>query len=260
MLLSPSGSVLTGSRNSVFQSVQSTPPAQSSSGFTLPIPGHLHVAANKRENVALARQLANHKRYICYQLPRYHRCGHLVGRRGEIKDLLLSQQHIDRLGYGTACDGKCAVDHSRCTVAVDRCPMCVSVEECFSVVLKHSCGHLAGVLSSAGSTHSTRLGFHTPCDARCYPVQIDHDVGGACTICSGRHCCMIFGSYGCGHRASVVGQRVIGSNHLLNLGSSLSPCDTRCCFEHQKREIGKTCLRCKPMYVVPRQRRTCSRW
>ena len=253
MPLQPSASPPIGG-SSIFKSVQSNTAAQPSAVIPIANTSPLRIAADQRENVALARQLANHQRYVCYQLPRYHRCGHRMGQgAGEIKDLLLSRQHIDRLGYGTECDAECAVDHSRRTITPERCSLCASVEECFSVVLKHSCGHIAGVMCSAGSDHHSRLGSSEVCDARCHSVQVDQDVGGSCELCNGRHCCMIFGGYACGHRGSVFGHHVVGSNHLMNLGSSLAPCDPRCRFEYQTREIGKRCLRCKPMYMMSGQ-------
>lgn len=147
-------------------------------------PGGLHIAANQRENVALARQVVNHQEYLCYQLPRYYQCGHPVGT----KDLLLSQRHVIRLGYGTACNSNCAVDHSRRTVDSKQCTWCVPVEECFSVVMKHSCGHLAGVLSSAGLTHNRRLGAQTPCNGWCRSLQVSQNVGGACEHCTWGSC------------------------------------------------------------------------
>ena len=171
--------------NSVPPSNTPTVPSGSSINRASATSGHLHIAGNQRENVALARQLANHHQNLCYQLPRYYQCGHPVGPN----DLLLSHRHIARLGYGTACDADCALDYSRRTIDPNRCPWCVSVYDCFSVVMRYSCGHLVGVLASAGQAHNQRLGSQTSCDAWCRPVQVSQDVGGACEQCISAHCC-----------------------------------------------------------------------
>ena len=254
-------STLTLSNHSAFRSVPTNAAAPSPTASALAASGGLRIAADQHSNVALARQLVNHLNYLCYQLPRFHKCGHPVERAGQAaNDLLLSVQHINRLGYGVACDAECAVDYSRRTVDPERCPLCVSVEDCFSVVLKQSCGHLAAVMSSAGPAHVTRLGANEFCDARCRTVQIDQDVGGACLKCSSRHCHMIWESYRCGHSGGVLGQLVIGSNHLRNFGHSFAPCDARCRFSHKKREVGERCIRCKPMHTFAYHKTFYKQW
>lgn len=255
MTLPPTTSIFTTGSDSAFKSVPPATTAPASAGSSLVAPGGLKIPADQRANVALARQLINHQKYLCYQLPRYHQCGHPVDRGGQAAyDLLLSRQHIDRLGYGVECDAECAVDSSRRIVDPGRCPQCIPVEECFSAVLKHSCGHLAGVLSSGGLNHDARLGAHEPCNAQCHSMQIDQNVGGACPRCTSRHCRMIWESYRCGHRGGAISPLVIGWNHLRNLENSAAPCDARCRFAHQKIEVGARCLRCKPLYVSAYER------
>lgn len=171
--------------NSIPPSNAPTIPPGSPTNRTPATSGPLHIAANQRENVALARQLTNHQQCLCYQLPRYYQCGHPAGP----SDLLLSHTHIARLGYGTACDADCAVDYSRRTIdPKQRCPGCFVVDECFAVVMRLSCGHLAGVFSSAGRAHDQRIGMQMSCDAWCHSVQVLQEVGGACELCTFAHC------------------------------------------------------------------------
>ncbi len=231
---------------SAFKSVPlsvAVPPVSSGSTSKSTSPGSLRIAANQRENFALARQLANHQQYLCYELPRYYRCGHPAGTT----DVLLSQKHINKLGYGIACDSSCAVVHSRRTINTERCPWCVPVDECFSVVMRHSCGHLAGVFASSGRVHSQRIGAQASCDPWCRAVQVNQEIGGACVQCTWGHCCMIWEKYRCGHRGGVLGHHVVGPHHILKLGSDLAPCGARCNFRHREREVGDKCLQCKPM-------------
>ncbi|RYO81723.1 hypothetical protein DL762_006967 [Monosporascus cannonballus] len=245
MAVPPTATVPANS-HSAFQSVPPTPaPAVSSSGLPTATSGQLRIAASQAENVALAQQLANHQQYLCYQLPHYYQCGHRVGSTS----LLVGRKHINMLGYGTPCDADCAVDYSRRVIDPKRCPWCEPLEECLAVTMKHSCGHLAGVLALGGQTHNRRLGLQTSCDAWCCILQVDQDVGGACKACTWGHCCMVWEKCQCGHRGGIIAHHVVGPHHILELGSSLVPCVARCKFRHKEREVGRMCPRCRPMHM-----------
>ncbi|KAI0594590.1 hypothetical protein F4775DRAFT_606134 [Biscogniauxia sp. FL1348] len=207
----------------------------------------LQIPSSQSANAELARQVPNHQKYLCYELPAYHICGHASGETS----LLLSQRHAQAVGYGAACTGDCAVDSSRRAVLSSRCGACAgAVAECLAVALKHGCGHLAGVQVSAGTRHGGLLGAGQQCDAYCRAVQVDVEVGGACRQCTWSHCCMVWGKCRCGHRDGVVAARVLSAQHVLNFGTSRAPCDARCHFRHKDRVVGDYCAKCKPL-VTP---------
>ncbi|KAI1489000.1 hypothetical protein F5X96DRAFT_684457 [Biscogniauxia mediterranea] len=208
----------------------------------------LQIPSSQSANAELGRQVPNHQKYLCYELAAYHICGHPSGETS----LLLSRRHAQALGYGAPCTDDCAVDSSRRVVLSSRCgPCATAVPECLAVALKHACGHLAGVQTSAGTRHAGGGGGEGQrCDAYCRAVQVDADVGGACRQCTWSHCCMVFGRCRCGHRDGVVAARVLGAQHVLNFGTSRAPCDARCHFRHKDRVVGDYCARCKPL-VTP---------
>ncbi|KAI1496880.1 hypothetical protein F5X99DRAFT_424032 [Biscogniauxia marginata] len=217
-----------------------TPPASKSTGNAA---SQLKIPGSENENEQLARQIANHPKYLCCELPHYYVCGHPEGP----KELLLSRNHVKDIGYGLPCNDGCNVDDSRRLILGDRCPACATVEECLSVVMKYACGHLAGIQISPGARHEMILGARQRCDPYCRSVQVDLGIGGACKQCTWSYCCMIWAKYRCGHRDGILCHLLVGAHHILNLGSSQTPCDARCHFRHKERIVGEYCTRLPPL-------------
>ncbi|KAI5918364.1 hypothetical protein F4810DRAFT_692442 [Camillea tinctor] len=213
---------------------------------TTTIATQLQIPSSQHANAQLGLQVPNRQKYLCYQLPAYHICGHASGETS----LLLSREHAQTLGYSTPCGTDCAVDSTRRLVLATRCAFCTGVGECLRASLKYACGHLAGVQVSSGTRHEEQLGSGQRCDAHCRAVQVDVDVGGACKQCTWSHCCMIWAKCRCGHRDGVVAGRVLSAQHVVNFGTSRDPCDERCHFRHKDRVVGDHCTRCKPL-VTP---------
>ena len=59
---------------------------------------------------------------------------------------------------------------------------------------------------------------------------------------------MVWEAYRCGHRGGIAAHRIVGLHHLVRLGDGdLGPCEPDCMFQHEDREVGEQCPRCRDM-------------